>query len=136
MKSLLFTQCLQHDFVRPLNRFEPLPNLLHIGYSESLRLMGENPEQGPVCRVMAWAYEQPAEHLSIVHLRDWHDSEDPAQAQHLQRFGNHCLEDTSGAEFVFPHQPERSGVSIINSLSLNDFQGTGLAKVLEQFAEL
>lgn len=131
MNSLLFTQCLQHDFVSPLERYEPLPNLLHIGYSESLRLMGERPEQGPVCRVMAWAHEQSADDLGIVHLRDWHSLDDPAQAEHLKRFGNHCLEHTGGAEFVFAEAPERAGVWVVNSLSLNDFQGTNLREILE-----
>ena len=43
MSALLFTQCLQNDFVKPIGRFEPLPNRLHVGYAEALRLMGEDP---------------------------------------------------------------------------------------------
>ena len=132
MTAILFTQCLQHDFVRPLERFEPLPNLLHVGYAESLRLMGEVPEQGPVARIMEWAYDQPE--LAVIHLRDWHDAGDPEQQQHLQRFGMHCLKDSPGAEFCFAHQ-QRDNVDIVNSLSLNDFQSTGLESLLEPYRE-
>lgn len=136
MPALLLTQCLQNDFVGPLDRFEPLPNLLHVGYSESLRLMGERPDQGPVSRVMSWAHSQPVESLQVIHLRDWHDSKDPAQANHLARFGNHCLQNTRGAEFAFAHSdPLPPGVRVLDSLSLNDFQGTSLADLLNPFRD-
>ncbi|MCA9779839.1 MAG: isochorismatase, partial [Candidatus Eremiobacteraeota bacterium] len=130
MTAILLTQCLQHDFVRPLKRFEPLPNLLHVGYAESRRLMGEVPEQGPVARTMEWAYEQPD--LAVIHLRDWHDADDPEQQQHLQRFGAHCLQDSPGAEFCFSHQT-RANVEIVNSLSLNHFQSTELEALLAPY---
>jgi protein-tyrosine phosphatase/nicotinamidase-related amidase len=130
--AILFTQCLQNDFVRPLEKFEPLPNLLHVGSSESRRLMGELPSQGPVSRVMSWAYSEPPEQLSVIHLRDWHDPADPEQEQHLKRFGMHCVKNTAGAEFCFQHAP-RGGVEVVNSLSLNDFQGTSLETLLEPY---
>lgn len=53
--AALITQCLQHDFVAPVGRYDALPNLLHIGFEEARRLMGENPDEGPVARVMRWA---------------------------------------------------------------------------------
>ncbi|MGE0490010.1 MAG: dual specificity protein phosphatase family protein [Vulcanimicrobiota bacterium] len=132
--ALLFSQCLQNDFVAPLARFEALPNRLHVGYSESLRLMGELPEEGPVSRVMSWAYQTPDELLRVFHLRDWHDPGDPEQKGHLERFGPHCLQGTRGAEFAFarPSQP-KAGVSVIDSLSLNDFHHTDLAQQLLPF---
>ncbi len=71
-EAILITQCLQTDFVQPLGRYNPLPNHLHIGYEEALRLMGENPAEGPVARTMKWAYSQPADMLKIIHIRDWH----------------------------------------------------------------
>lgn len=92
--------------------------------------MGERPEQGPVCRVMAWAQEQDPARLNIVHLRDWHSSTDPAQREHLRRFGEHCLENTRGAEFVFPLEQARESMWVVDSLSLNDFQETDLEDVL------
>lgn len=133
MTSLLFTQCLQHDFVRPLERFEAMPNLLHVGFSEAQRLMGEVPDQGPISRVMTWAYQRSAQELKVIHLRDWHDAKDPAQKEHLERFGEHCLQGTRGAEFAFAHCPQRAGVEVVDSLSLNDFQNPRLSQILEHY---
>jgi len=35
MTAVLITQCLQRDFVDPIGPHDPLPNLLHVGYSEA-----------------------------------------------------------------------------------------------------
>jgi hypothetical protein len=40
MSTVLITQCLQRDFVDPIGPHDPLPNLLHVGYSEAARLLG------------------------------------------------------------------------------------------------
>jgi hypothetical protein len=40
MATVLITQCLQRDFVDPIGPHDPLPNLLHVGYSEAARLLG------------------------------------------------------------------------------------------------
>jgi hypothetical protein len=32
---------LQHDFVTPVGRYDRLPKLLHIGFEEARRLMGD-----------------------------------------------------------------------------------------------
>ena len=87
-QALLLTQCLQNDFVKPVARHERLPNLLHIGYEEALRLMGDNPAEGPVARVMQWAYAQPDEALKLIHIRDWHDAMDLRQmgCEYVQSF--------------------------------------------------
>jgi len=130
-RSFLITQCLQMDFVKPLERYDPLPNRLHIGYEESRRLMGENPEDGLVELTMQWAYRQPEDKLTIIHIRDWHDPADPFQKEHLHQFGNHCLAGSEGAQFAFiPTNPNRQ-VHIINSPGLNDFIGTDLASILD-----
>ena len=42
MATVLITQCLQRDFVDPIGPHDPLPNLLHVGYSEAARLLGLN----------------------------------------------------------------------------------------------
>ena len=129
--AILITQCLQHDFVAPVGRHDALPNLLHIGFEEARRLMGENPDQGPVARVMRWARQQPDAQLKLVHIRDWHDAADPAQQQHLQQFGAHCIKGTRGAAFAFPEADElRKAVTVIDSPGLNDFLGTPLASEL------
>lgn len=45
MATVLITQCLQRDFVDPIGPHDPLPNLLHVGYSEaaSLRVVPRRP---------------------------------------------------------------------------------------------
>lgn len=132
MTSLLITQCLQNDFVKPLNKTDSLPNLLHVGYQESRRLIGDNPADGPVARFMSWANSQPSEKLAQIHIRDWHDKNDSVQAGHLRQFGQHCLAGTSGAEFVF--SVSDNAHTIIDSTTLNDFEGTLLAQTLNPFS--
>ena len=100
-KAVLITDCLQWDFVGPLGRFDPLPNALHIGHQESWRLMGEDPKQGPVARVIEWAHQQSDAELRVIHVRDWHDRSDARQQPHLQQFGEHCIQSSDGARFVF-----------------------------------
>lgn len=51
MRYLLFSECLQNDFVAPMKAGAPLPNELHIGRAESRRLLGD--PEGP------WAAEGP-----------------------------------------------------------------------------
>ncbi len=132
--SILITQCLQNDFVKPLGRYDPLPNLLHIGFDEARRLMGENPREGPVALTMKWAYRQPREGLEIVHIRDWHDPDDSFQREHLEKFGDHCLVNSDGADFAFPVSDQERPALVVNSLGLNDFIGTGLEQYLQRFA--
>ena len=129
--AILITQCLQMDFVKPLGRYDPLPNHLHIGYEESRRLMGDNPQDGLVALTMEWAYRQPLEALTIIHIRDWHDPDDPFQKEHLRQFGNHCLEGSEGAQFAFTPADASRPVHIIDSSGLNDFVGTELSTILE-----
>jgi protein-tyrosine phosphatase/nicotinamidase-related amidase len=134
--SLLITQCLQNDFVKPIGRFEPIPNQLHVGHAEALRLLGENPSEGPVERVMQWAYAQPDELVRVVHVRDWHDKDAPAQRSHLAQFGEHCIRDSEGARFAFT-EPDRHGkdIALINSVTLNDFEDTGLHEILAAYQD-
>lgn len=131
--SLLITQCLQNDFVKPIGRYDPLPNLLHVGHEEARRLMGEDPAEGPVARVMQWACAQPDDVLRLIHLRDWHDASDPRQAAHLKQFGMHCLQGTEGARFAFEEPRVSKNVAVVDSLSLNDFVGTNLEELLKPF---
>lgn len=131
MRSVLITQCLQQDFVKPIQSGEPLPNALHIGHFEAKRLVGEEPSSGPVQRFMAWANAASA--LEIIHIRDWHDPEAIDQAAHLQHFGSHCLQHSPGAEFIFERPVSRDAL-VINSTTLNDFEGTNLKAHLDALA--
>jgi nicotinamidase-related amidase len=130
--ALLITQCLQNDFVQPIGRHEPVPNRLHVGHSEARRLLGENPAQGPVARLMDWAQSADASSLGLIHIRDWHDATDPDERRHLEVFGRHCLRDSEGARFVFAEQ-SAARVTIVNSIALNDFVGTTLADTLAPY---
>jgi hypothetical protein len=106
MRYLLFSECLQNDFVAPLPAGAPLPNELHIGRAESRRLLGDPDgawaEEGPLARFLqAWQRGAGGAHAS-VHIRDWHDPDDPATRAHLEHFGRHCVRGTPGAAFVAP----------------------------------
>ncbi|MBK8800771.1 MAG: isochorismatase family protein [Fibrobacteres bacterium] len=129
-KSVLFTQCLQNDFVAPLGPWDAMPCVLHIGSSEASRLVGADPDDGPVARFLAWAHAAPRESLEIVHVRDLHSKVDPEQADHLAHFGPHCLEGSAGAEFVFPLPADASRYQTVSSTTLNDFLRTDMESVL------
>lgn len=132
MKSLLFTQCLQNDFVAPLGPWDPMPCVLHVGSAEASRLAGEIPAEGPLVRFVDWAHALPRETLEIIHIRDLHDPDDPTQADHLHHFGPHCLKGTRGADFVFElPNPALRATSVVSSTTLNDFLGTGMEDLLE-----
>lgn len=116
----------------PIGKYASLPNLLHIGYEEALRIMGIRPESGPVSLFMNWANEIPADQLQTIHIRDWHDANDPKQQEHLRQFGNHCLKNTPGAEFVYTVKGDDT---IIDSTGLNDFIGPELMQVLSEYKD-
>ena len=136
--SVLITQCLQNDFVAPVGSHEPLPNKLHVGREESLRLLGPDPTAGPVAQLMAWARAQDEDDLVILHIRDHHDTSDPRQADHLALFGHHCVRGTSGAALVLGLDDgvmARESERCVDSISLNDFEGTELADVFRALSQ-
>ena len=57
--SVLIIECLQHDFVDPIGPYDPLPNRMHVGHTEALRLLGEDPSVGPLAQLMDWAQSLP-----------------------------------------------------------------------------
>ena len=135
--ALLITDCLQHDFVGPVSRFDGLPNALHVGHEESRRLLGPNPAEGPVARLVAWAHRQPDAVLQVIHVRDWHDPDNAAQQPHLGQFGAHCVRDTPGAAFVFALDDIAAGkrLSIVDATTLTNFVDTRLGEVLAPHAQ-
>lgn len=132
-KAILFTQCLQNDYCKPIGKYDTLPNLVHIGYEESVRLMGLTPAEGPVANTMRWAYSQTDEDLEIIHLRDWHDPEDENQKEHLELYGDHCIMFSEGSRFAFHLDKYPRLATIIESLQLNDFVNTELEEILEPY---
>ena len=139
MRTILFTQCLQNDFVAPLAAGAPLPNDLHIGRAESRRLLGDPEgawaEEGPLARFLAAFVAGAGPAHASIHVRDWHDPADPATRAHLEHFGSHCVRGTPGAAFVEPLRPvvERGGI-VVDSAVLSDFVGTTLEETLRPLA--
>src|SRR5215467_6371297 len=135
MATVLITQCLQRDFVDPIGLHDPLPNLLHVGYSEAARLLGPEPAAGPMAQLIGWARGLPPDAIDLIHIRDWHDPGDPAQREHLERFGAHCLKGSSGARLVLGMDERAIAAAnerIVDSLTLNDLEGTDLVGQLER----
>jgi nicotinamidase-related amidase len=135
MTTVLITQCLQRDFVDPIGPHDPLPNLLHVGYSEAARLLGPEPPAGPLAQLIDWARSLAPDCIDLIHIRDWHDPGDPAQREHLQRFGAHCLRGSSGARLILGMDERAMAAAnerIVDSLTLNDLEGTDLARQLER----
>jgi protein-tyrosine phosphatase/nicotinamidase-related amidase len=133
--GVLITQCLQQDFVAPLLPGDPVPCLLHIGHREALRLCGSDSERGTLATFMRWAHAEPADRLRVIHIRDWHDPDDPKQAGHLARFGAHCIRSTIGARFVAGINElarDNPAVRIVDASGLNDFEGTTLHDAIEE----
>jgi protein-tyrosine phosphatase/nicotinamidase-related amidase len=138
MTTVLITQCLQRDFVDPIGPSDPLPNLLHVGYTEAMRLLGPDPSAGPLAQLIEWVDGRPSQEIELVHIRDWHDPDDPAQRGHLRSFGSHCLQDSPGARLVLG-MDERAAAAdnarIVDSITLNDFEGTELVEQLERIRD-
>lgn len=135
--TVLITQCLQRDFVDPIGPHDPLPNLLHVGHAESTRLLGPIPSTGALAQLVDWARSLPEEQIDIVHIRDWHDPADPAQREHLERFGTHCIQGSRGARLVLGLDESATRAHnehLVDSLTLNDLEGTDLAAHLERIA--
>jgi protein-tyrosine phosphatase/nicotinamidase-related amidase len=135
MTTVLITQCLQRDFVDPIGPHDPLPNLLHVGYSEAARLLGPEPSAGPMAQLIDWARSLDPDAIDLIHIRDWHDADDPAQREHLERFGAHCIKGSAGARLILGMDARASAAAnerIIDSLTLNDFEGTDLSKRIDR----
>lgn len=133
--SVLITQCLQNDFVKPLEAHEPLPNKLHVGREEARRLMGTDPSAGPVAQLMSWAREQASDDLHVLHVRDWHDPDDSRQRDHLEMFGAHCVKGTPGARLVLDLDDDvgrRANEELVDAIALNDFQDTTLPGIVSR----
>lgn len=136
MRSLLITQCLQNDFLAPLEKSQPLPNPLHVGWSESLRLLGEDPSLGPMATLLRGCLEDPD--LNMIHVRDWHDLHDPGQQAEMELFGAHCVQNTPGSEFVAGLHRELTThprTRLVNSTSLNDTLQGALSGCVEEMSD-
>jgi len=135
-RSLLICECLQNDFIAPIAAGQPPPNKLHIGRDESLRIVGADPARGPLVRTLTAC--AAAEHVRIVHIRDWHDPDDPRQQAELDFFGPHCIMGTPGAQFVDAVEAfsrDRGRSAVVDATGINDFEDTPLAETLTSLME-
>ena len=82
---------------------------------------------------MSWVKGQPSTQLATIHIRDWHNPKRSEQFSHLEQFGSHCIQNTLGAEFIFDIPLEHA--TLINSTTLNDFEGTALSYTLDQIVD-
>src|SRR5262249_10233988 len=86
---------------------------------------------GPLARFLSAFLTRAGRDHASVHIRDWHDPEDPATRTHLEHFGSHCVRGTRGAEFVVPLAPVvDAGGLVVDSEVLSDFVGTTLEQTL------
>ncbi|WP_437185385.1 isochorismatase family protein [Planctomicrobium sp. SH668] len=135
-RSLLICKCLQNDFIGPIKENDPLPNKLHIGRQESLRIVGEDPATGPL--VTALSACAATEQMRIVHIRDWHDPDDPKQQPELEFFGPHCIVGTHGAQFVDAVEAfsrDRGRSAVVDATGINDFEDTPFEATLDALVE-
>lgn len=100
-KNILITVCLANDMVAPIKKYESPPHKLHIGYYETVRLLGEEISKGPLINFLKSCYKTSSKKLDIIHIRDWHNADDPEQKRELEIYGSHCMAGTWGAKFVW-----------------------------------
>ena len=104
-----------------------------MGHAESTRLLGTDPSAGPLAQLVDCARRLPPGDIDLIHIRDWHDPDDPAQRDHLAQFGAHCIRGTSGARLVLGMDEHAApNERIVDSLNLNDLEGTDLAAQLDE----
>ena len=132
MRSILITQCLQHDYLRRLGLREPLPSLVHVGGAEAERLLGAS---GALLGALEAAHAAEPGELGIVHLVDAHDPE--ADRAHFERFRPHCVRGSAGAGLVGrlgELAGRRPNTRVVPSTGLNDCEGSELPRVLAEMA--
>src|SRR5262249_24596347 len=120
-RALLICECLQNDFIAPIPAGKPPPNKLHIGRAQALRPVGPDRATGPLVRALSAC--AAAEHVRIVHVRDWHDPDDPRQKAELEFFGPHCVMGTWGARFVDAlesYSRDRGRSAVVDATGIND----------------
>ncbi len=135
-RSLLICECLQNDFISPIPAGQSPPNKLHIGREEALRLVGSDPSSGPLVRALSACAASEA--MRIVHIRDWHDPDDPRQQPELKFFGEHCIMGTHGAQFVDAVEAfsrDRGRSAVVDATGINDFEDTPMAETLDALVE-
>lgn len=129
-EAILFTQCLQEDNLRLLNQDEDLPNLVHVGFSEALRVRNE------LDKFLICAHSTSPDTLTIYHITEQHDA--ARDAQHLARFKDHCIAGTFGARLIGDTEEvgrKRPNTHFIEAFDLDDFESSSLNSELKEMLE-
>ncbi|MBI2263901.1 MAG: hypothetical protein HYU64_01810 [Armatimonadetes bacterium] len=93
---------------------------VHVGEKEAFRLLGEQPETGPLVSFLRLYVASECKDLFSIHIRDWHPRDDPE----FERYGEHCVAGSEGARFVWDRWlsiPENGRHFPIHSRRLNLF---------------
>lgn len=97
---ILFAECLQNDFMAL--EIEA-PSAYYVGAEASLKLLGADPEKGPLARMLT-AYAaalKPSGRHSLVHVIDIHyETESAYVREHFSEFHPHCVAGTPGARVL------------------------------------
>ena len=118
---------------------------MHVGVQQSRRLLGGDHSLGPYARLLLnWARHPPVQqHLQILHIRDMHkkvaiaNNEDESLViDHLNRFGEHCIQGTLGANLVLgigkdvAKYPNEAFLDV--KTGLNDLKETCLEEIIKE----
>jgi hypothetical protein len=96
MKTIIIAENLINDYCGSHIKF--VDNYVNIGSDEIDRLMGEisNKGNGPL---PSFLHDQFSKGTEILFFRDFYQNEDEIDADHMDRFGEHGIANTSGTEF-------------------------------------
>jgi hypothetical protein len=101
-----------------IKKDDPPPNSLHIGFYETIRVLGTDWKKGPLINFLKSCYKKEARNLNVINVRDWHNLNDPTQKHELATYGPHCIENTWGAKFIWENKnllPNKDNAYIVNS---------------------
>src|SRR5262249_10304309 len=90
---------------------------------------------GPMAQLIDWARSPGTDAIDPIHIRDWHDPRGPAPREHPQRVGAHCLPGSGGGPLILGVGERGIAAAnrhIVDSLTLNDLEGTDLARQLDR----
>ncbi len=118
MYSIIIAANLSNDFCNPLPQYSS--NRVNIGTEEGMRLFGSEDGKGILPQFLEATVnaKKNGDSIGILLVRDLHDPEDESQSDELARFGNHCLTNTAGAEFISPVQAIIEHVEILDTSSM------------------
>ena len=98
-------------------------------------MVGDDPKAGPLVRAVSACAN--AENVRLVHIRDWHDPNDPRQRPELDFFGDHCLIGSWGARFIDAieaYSRDRRRAAVVDAGGINDLHDTPILGMVDTLA--